>query len=156
MRIDFKDESSVMELLHGEKRVKHITFLATKVNKMLKYELMKAYAAELFLLLIFAKLPGRGDGFIWPNPPFFWPFFPTQETHQRYRITSHRITFFFLLYSLLKNGFSIMRSFIQVLVFSEMSFASSRKHKRGNRELRVSKLFLYLWVVVPLQTLRLS
>lgn len=64
MRIDFKDESSVMELLHGEKRVKHITFLATKVNKMLKYELMKAYAAELFLLLIFAKLPGRGDGFI--------------------------------------------------------------------------------------------
>ena len=44
----FKDESPAMELLHGEKRVKHITFLATKVNKMLKYELMKAYAAELF------------------------------------------------------------------------------------------------------------
>lgn len=64
MRTDFKDESLVMELLHAEKRERYITFLAMKVHKMLKYELMKAYAAELFLLLISAKLLGRGDGFI--------------------------------------------------------------------------------------------
>ena len=66
--------------------------------------------------------------------PRFLTFFPTQETHQRYRITSYRITFFFLLYSLLKNGFSIMRSFIQVIVFPEMSFASSRKHSLTTKE----------------------